>query len=238
MHVMAPEGVSTCRSRSAKREWVEKVYYYVTACSSLKGRISDMQVIEDFESRPRKAVTFVVGKGKERQEWNEQKLPKASPGYSGGRLPGRNTEEKGREEREEEKEQRRGKMRKSKKELEALRRWPWKGKTPYKGVIARRLRMKKKKKVGKKATIWQDNGKSGWINEGTDQMSDASNVGVLRWEWRTKGSGGVEQSLVAPVGIRGSGDINIRGGVEERSSRCRAWYVADVVGDRADSDLD
>ena len=26
MHVMAPEGVSTCRSRSAKGEWVEKAY--------------------------------------------------------------------------------------------------------------------------------------------------------------------------------------------------------------------
>ena len=60
-----------------------------------------MQVIDDFESRPHKAVTFVVQRGKERQEWNEQKLPKALPGYSRGRLPGRSTEEKGREEGEE-----------------------------------------------------------------------------------------------------------------------------------------
>ena len=30
---------------------------------------------------------------------------------------------------------------------------------PYKGEIARRLRMKKKKRIGKKATKWQDNGK-------------------------------------------------------------------------------
>ena len=88
MYVMAPEGVSTCRSRSAKGERVG---------------------FEDFESRPQKAVTFVVERGKERQEWNEQKLPNALPGYSGGRLPGRSTEEKGREEGEEgeEKEQRR-----------------------------------------------------------------------------------------------------------------------------------
>ena len=64
MHVMAPEGVSTCRSRSAKGEWVEKVYDYVIACSSQRGRISDMQVIEDFELRPHKAVTFVVERGK------------------------------------------------------------------------------------------------------------------------------------------------------------------------------
>ena len=70
-----------------------------------------MQVIEDFESRPHKAVTFVVQRGKERQEWNKQKLPKALPGYSGGRLPGRRTEEKGREEGEEgaEREKRQGK---------------------------------------------------------------------------------------------------------------------------------
>ena len=61
---MAPEGVSTCRSRSAKGEWVEKVYDYVIACNSLKGRISDMQVIEDFETRPHKAVTFVVKREK------------------------------------------------------------------------------------------------------------------------------------------------------------------------------
>ena len=53
----APEGVSTCRSRSAKGEWVEKVFDHVTAGSSLKGGISDMQVMEDFESN--KAVTFV-----------------------------------------------------------------------------------------------------------------------------------------------------------------------------------
>ena len=43
----------------------------------------------------------MVERGKERQDWNEQKLPKALPGYSGGRLPGRSTEEKGREEGEE-----------------------------------------------------------------------------------------------------------------------------------------
>ena len=86
MHVIVPAGVSTCRSKNAKGEWVENVNDYVTACSSLKGRISDMTVIEDFEPRPHKAVTFVVERGKERQE---QKLPKALPGHSGGKLPGR-----------------------------------------------------------------------------------------------------------------------------------------------------
>ena len=37
---------------------------------------------------------------KKRLEWNDQELPKALPGYSGGKLPGRGTEEKGREEGE------------------------------------------------------------------------------------------------------------------------------------------
>ena len=94
MHVIAPEGASTCRSKSAKGEWVEKVYDYVIACNSLKGKISQMKVMEDFESRPHEAVSFVVERGKEIQEWNEQKLPKALPGYSGGRLPGRRKERK------------------------------------------------------------------------------------------------------------------------------------------------
>ena len=43
-------------------------------------------------------MSFVVEREKEIQEWNEQKLPKVLPGYSGGRLPGRSTQEKGREE--------------------------------------------------------------------------------------------------------------------------------------------
>ena len=40
----------------------------------------------------------IVERGEERQEWNKQKLPKALLGYSGGRLPGRSTKEKGKEE--------------------------------------------------------------------------------------------------------------------------------------------
>ena len=57
--------------------------------------MSQMKVVEDFESRPHKAVSFVVERGKEMQEWNEQKLPKLLLGYSGGRLPGRSTKERG-----------------------------------------------------------------------------------------------------------------------------------------------
>ena len=49
-----------------------------------------------FESRPHEAVSFVVERDKEVQEWNEQKMPKALPGYGVVRLPGRSTKEKGR----------------------------------------------------------------------------------------------------------------------------------------------
>ena len=73
MHVRAPEGVSTCRSKNVKGDWIEKVYDYVIACNSLKGEISKMKVVEDFESRPHEAVIFAVERGRERQEWNEQK---------------------------------------------------------------------------------------------------------------------------------------------------------------------
>ena len=73
MHVIAPEGVSTCRSKNVKGEWIEKVYDCVIACNSLKCEISKMKVVEDFESRQHEAVTFAVERGRERQEWKEQK---------------------------------------------------------------------------------------------------------------------------------------------------------------------
>ena len=99
MHVIAPEGVSTCRPKNAEGEWVEKVYDYV--CHSLqqpRRKYFESGCVRRFRI---KAVTFVVERGKERQEWSEQKVPKVLPGYSGGRLPGRSTEEKGGEEGEE-----------------------------------------------------------------------------------------------------------------------------------------
>ena len=86
--------------KSAKGEWIEKVYDYVIACDSLKGKISQVEVVEDFESRPHKAVSFLVESEKEIKVCSEQKLPKVLPGYCGGRLPGRSTKEKGREEGE------------------------------------------------------------------------------------------------------------------------------------------
>ena len=40
--------------------------------------------MEDFDSRPHKAVSVVVEREKEMQEWNAQKLPKVLPGDSEG----------------------------------------------------------------------------------------------------------------------------------------------------------
>ena len=45
-----------------------------------------MEAVEDFESKPHKAVSFVVERDNEVQEWNEQNMPKTLSGYSGGRL--------------------------------------------------------------------------------------------------------------------------------------------------------
>ena len=89
---------STCTSKDSKGEWVERTYDCVIACRSLRGEKSLMKVVEDFESRPHKAISFVV------ERWTEQKLPKVLPGYSGGRLPGRSTKEAGREEEKAEEE--------------------------------------------------------------------------------------------------------------------------------------
>ena len=73
---------------------MEKVYDHVTACSSLKGRISDMKVMEDFESRPHKAVTFCSRKRKgktgmerakiaEGASWTQRKTTRKKHGREG-----------------------------------------------------------------------------------------------------------------------------------------------------------
>ena len=106
MHVVAPKETSTCRSKSPKGEWIEKTCDYVIACNRNRGKITQMKVVEDFESRQHKAVSTLVERGKEIQEWNEQKLPKVLPVHSGESLPERSEEESGREEEEEEKDSR------------------------------------------------------------------------------------------------------------------------------------
>ena len=47
MRVVAVRKASTCRSKGAKGEWIEKVYDNVIACSSLEGNISQMEEVED-----------------------------------------------------------------------------------------------------------------------------------------------------------------------------------------------
>ena len=98
MHVVALKGVSTCRSKGPKYVGIERTYDYVVASGRPKGKFVQLEVVEDFESRRHKAVSFMVERGKEMQEWNVQKLSKVLQGHSGGRLPGRSTKEKGREE--------------------------------------------------------------------------------------------------------------------------------------------
>ena len=86
--------VSTCRSKGPDGELIERGYGYVIASHSLQVKVKNMEVVEDFESRPHKAVTFLVERDKEFQVLCEQEMPKALPGISGGKLPGRSKVEK------------------------------------------------------------------------------------------------------------------------------------------------
>ena len=80
-HVCIKGVVSTCRAKSSNGEMIERTYDYVVACRSLKERITHMEVVEDFESRPHQAITFVVEGEKEIQEWREQHMLKDLPGF-------------------------------------------------------------------------------------------------------------------------------------------------------------
>ena len=75
---------TTCRSKGPKGEWIERTNDEVIASGSLKGNILQMEVVEDFESRPHEAVNGT----------SRKKLSKVLLGYSGGRWPGRSTKEK------------------------------------------------------------------------------------------------------------------------------------------------
>ena len=76
-------GISTCRGNVPNGEMIERRYGYVIASRSLKGEIKQMQVPENFASRLHKAITFVVAREKENQEWRDQNGPK-NLGLSGG----------------------------------------------------------------------------------------------------------------------------------------------------------
>ena len=104
MFIKAPgEGVSTCRCKGQNGDLTKRTYDYVIASHRFQGKIKNMDVVEDFESRPHKAVTLLAARDKEFQMCREQKMPKAIPGFNGGKLPGRsNVEGRKEEEREEE----------------------------------------------------------------------------------------------------------------------------------------
>ena len=173
-------------AKSANGEWVEKVHDYVIASGSLKGIILQMEVVKDFASRPHQAVSFVVVRGKELQEWNGQKLPKVLPGCSGGRLQGRSMKEKGRADEEAVKDVDRGEsgMKPRKKWLQASRRRqarlmvsrrPCKdqlGKVSCEAGIAHKSKMQKRRQAGEKGTRWQHSGmrskhwRRSWNEEG------------------------------------------------------------------------
>ena len=103
MFIEAPgEGDSSCKSEGPNCELIERTYHYVIASHSFQMVIKNMEVVEDFESRPHNAVSFLVERKDEFQVWREQKMPKASPGHSGWKLPGRSKVKEGRAEEEEE----------------------------------------------------------------------------------------------------------------------------------------
>ena len=98
------EGVSTCRSKGPNGECVERTYGYVIASHSLQGKIKNMEVVEDFESRPHKAVTFLVERDKAFVVWREQKCRKFYQDTAVGSCQDEAKVEEGREESEEEEE--------------------------------------------------------------------------------------------------------------------------------------
>ena len=79
----------TCSSRGQEKvfqlaipkdqicEFIERTCHYVVASHGLQGKIKN-EVVEDFASKPHKAVTFLVERDGE-----------LLPGFSGGKLPGR-----------------------------------------------------------------------------------------------------------------------------------------------------
>ena len=62
-----------------------------------RGKMKNMEVVEDFESGPHEAVTLLLKRDKETQEVRELSAPTALPGYSCRTLPGRIKAEGGQE---------------------------------------------------------------------------------------------------------------------------------------------
>ena len=81
MHVVAQEKASTCRSKGAKGDWIEKVYDYAIAYNSPKGKISQMEVVWKTPSRGRtKRCLFWRGKRKGDAEMERAEVAKGVAG--------------------------------------------------------------------------------------------------------------------------------------------------------------
>ena len=97
MHVVAPKEASTCRSKGAKEEWIERTLTTLLRAIVSKNKWRWWKI---FRGRTNPCLLWFREK-KEIQEWNEQKMPRVLPSHSGGRLLGRTTKVKAREEGEE-----------------------------------------------------------------------------------------------------------------------------------------
>ena len=84
--VVAPQGVSTCRSKGPEDVWIERTYDYVVASGSLKGTSHRWRWWKILSQDHMNSVFSCQKREREREkevkEWNEQKLPKVLPGYS------------------------------------------------------------------------------------------------------------------------------------------------------------
>ena len=93
--MVAPKEASTCRSQGPKDKWIERTYDYVIATGSLKGMISQMEVVEDLSQDHIKHYLLVV---KKREKKGGKGMTRAEAAKSTARLPGLSTKEIGREE--------------------------------------------------------------------------------------------------------------------------------------------
>ena len=104
--------VSTCRSRGPKCELIESRYDYVNANRSLRDKITKKEVVEDFESRPHKAVSFVMERGKRDPGMTRTKYVKSTPRLERWKAVMKKVKQKkSREEEDEEKENQERQMR-------------------------------------------------------------------------------------------------------------------------------
>ena len=66
MSTEAPTEASTCRSRGPNGELIERPYDYVIASRSLRGKITKLEVAEDFESQYYTRQSLLLEKETER----------------------------------------------------------------------------------------------------------------------------------------------------------------------------